>query len=48
MTDTNKNFLLSMWKQCRLTPDEVETAYTKGKITLPERDEILNTPRVCA
>jgi hypothetical protein len=47
MTETNKNFLLSMWLQCRLTQTQVETAYNNGKITAAERDEILNTPRSC-
>lgn len=47
MTESNKNMLVSMWSQCRLTPEQVETAYQKGKLTLTERDEILNTPRTC-
>jgi hypothetical protein len=42
-----KNFLLSMWLQCRLTPEQVQQAYNLGRITEEERDEILNTPRMC-
>jgi len=47
MTEAAKNFLLSMWLQCRLTPNQVELAYTLGRITEQERDEILATPRNC-
>jgi hypothetical protein len=46
-TEAAKNFLLSMWLQCRLTEAQVEDAYQKAKITIEERDEILNTPRNC-
>lgn len=46
-TEAAKNFLLSMWLQCRLTEAQVEEAYVKGKITIEERDEILATPRNC-
>ena len=42
-----KNFLLSMWLQCRLTENDVHQAFTLGRITDEERDEILNTPRIC-
>lgn len=46
-TEAAKNFLLSMWIQCRLTEQQVELAYQLGRITEQERDEILNTPRHC-
>jgi hypothetical protein len=42
-----KNFLLSLWLQCKLTEEQVAQAVTKGKITQAEADEILATPRVC-
>lgn len=42
-----KNFLLSLWLQCRLTEDQVMQAYSLGRITEQERDEILATPRIC-
>lgn len=46
-SEPNKNFLLSMWLQCRLTPEQVEQAYQLQRITLEERDQILATPRSC-
>ena len=42
-----KNFLLSMWLQCRLTEEQVAQAVVKGRITQEEADEILATPRNC-
>lgn len=45
MSAANKNFLLNLWLQKRITATQVETAYTNGKITEEERDEILNTPQ---
>lgn len=42
-----KNFLLSMWLQCRLTEAQVAQAVTLGRITQAEADEILATPRNC-
>ncbi|WP_286890806.1 hypothetical protein [Thermobacillus sp.] len=47
MGEAAKNFLLSMWLQCRLTEQQVELAFQLGRITEQERDEILNTPRHC-
>lgn len=47
LSEAAKNFLLSMWLQCRLTENQVELAYQLGRITEEERDEILNTPRMC-
>lgn len=47
LSEAAKNFLLSMWIQCRLTENQVELAYQLGRITEEERDEILNTPRMC-
>ena len=46
-SEPNKNFLLSMWLQCRLTEAQVQQAYSLGRITEAERDEILATPRAC-
>ena len=46
-SEAAKNFLLSMWLQCRIGPDVVQQAHQKGRITEQERDEILNTPRHC-
>mgnify|MGYP001171420864 CR=1 FL=1 len=46
-SEAAKNFLLSMWLQCRITANQVELAYQLGRITEQERDEILNTPRHC-
>lgn len=40
-----KNFLLSMWLQNRLTPEQVNKAVTIGRITQAEADEILSVPR---
>lgn len=42
-----KNFLLSMWLQCRLTEAQVAQAVALGRITQEEADEILATPRNC-
>lgn len=42
-----KNFLLSMWLQCRLTEAQVNKALTDGKLTQEEADAILATPRTC-
>jgi hypothetical protein len=47
MSEAAKNFLLSMWLQCRIGENEVKQAYQLGRITEQERDEILNTPRHC-
>lgn len=47
MTEATKNFLLSMWLQCRLTEAQVNQVLANGKITEAERDEILATPRNC-
>ena len=38
MTEAAKNFLLSMWLQCRLTEAQVQQAYSLGRITEAERD----------
>jgi hypothetical protein len=47
LSEPNKNFLMSMWLQCRLTEAQVATSVTNGKITQAEADEILATPRNC-
>lgn len=47
MTEATKNFMLSMWKQCRLTELQVEDAVVKNRLTRAEADEILATPRNC-
>lgn len=43
MSAANKNFLLNLWLQKRVTATQIEAAYTNGKITEEERDEILST-----
>lgn len=45
MSESRKNFLLSMWLQNRLTEEQIALAVHRGQITQEEADEILNTPR---
>jgi hypothetical protein len=40
-------FVLSMWKQCKITPEQVEALVTNGRLTRAEADAILATPRDC-
>jgi len=47
LSEKAKDFLLTMWLMCRVTPEDIEAAYQNGKLTEQERDEILNTPRNC-
>lgn len=47
MSEANKNFFLSMWRQCRLTEEQVAQGVVKGRITQAEADEILATERNC-
>jgi len=47
MSEAAKNFLSSLWRQCRIGETEVQQAHQIGRITQQERDEILSTPRAC-
>jgi hypothetical protein len=42
---TNKDFLLDMWLQKRVTVAQINIVVATGKITQAEADTILNTPQ---
>lgn len=41
------DFLRNQWLLCKLTPEQLQNAVTKGYITQAEADVILATPRNC-
>jgi hypothetical protein len=41
------NLVMDMWKNCEITPEQIESLVTRGRLTRAEADEILATPHDC-